>query len=382
MSEPEPGAILPPAPSPTGVLYVTATGGYGGPVASLVTVLGRLDGMHRVVCAPRAAKAAYWDRLRSVSDELVPITRPRGTGIAIAQRQVLATARRHRRSIEVIHANSLTELVVALPAAIALDLPIVVWVHNWEVPAVSRLARPLIRSRGDRIRFAGVSTFTRDLVVSAGLITAERFEIIPNPIDPAVVGDRNPGENDRLCIGFLGRSERRKGFDLLPACIEALRDAPVRWAIFSTPFAGEREAWRRVLATPPQLVSVSPLVADVSRAYARCDLVFVPSRMESFCRVAAEALLNGLPVVASDLVPLREVLAEGTAGVLFPAGDADAAADALRALVADPRRRDALGRAGRERAEAFLPGAVSRSLVRLYRDAAEQATASVTQPRR
>jgi phosphatidylinositol alpha-mannosyltransferase len=156
----------------------------------------------------------------------------------------------------------------------------------------------------------------------------------------------------------------------------------VRWEVFSTPFADEREAWRQVLATPSGLVSVSPLVADVSQAYARCDLVFVPSRMESFCRVAAEALLNGIPVVASDLPPLREVLAEGTAGVLFPAGDADAAAGALRALVADPRRRDALGRAGRERAEAFLPGAVSQSLLRLYREAVEPATSAVAQPRR
>ncbi|WP_334142979.1 glycosyltransferase family 4 protein [Rhabdothermincola sp.] len=382
MSEPEAGAILSSASGPTGVLYVTATGGYGGPVASLVTVLSRLGGVHRVVCAPRAPRAEYWDRLASVSDELVPITRPRGTGIATAQRQVLATARRHRSSIEVIHANSLTELVVSLPAAVALDLPIVVWVHNWEVPAVTRLARPLVRSRRDRIRFAGVSTFTRDLVVEAGLTTAERFEIIPNPIDPAVVGDRVPGEHDRVRIGFLGRSERRKGFDLLPACIELLRDAPVRWEVFSTPFVDERAAWRRVLATPSELVSVSPLVADVSQAYARCDLVFVPSRMESFCRVAAEALLNGLPVVASDLPPLREVLAEGTAGVLFPAGDADAAAGALRALVADPRRRDALGRAGRERAEAFLPGAVSASLARLYLDATDRATSPVTQPGR
>jgi phosphatidylinositol alpha-mannosyltransferase len=359
------------------VLYVTATGGYGGPVASLVTVLAELapTGVTRVVCAPRAAKLAYWERLAAVSDVLIPMRRPRGAGIIEAQREVLAAARRHRDAIDAVHANSLTELVVALPAAIALDLPIVVWVHNWEVPFLTRLARPVVRSLDDQVRFAGVSSFTRDLVVRAGLTTADAFRVIPNPIDPAVVAARQPGRDGPVRIGFLGRSERRKGFDLLPACIELLRDTPARWEVFSTPFVEERVTWRQLTATPAELVSVNAMVLDVSQAYARCDIVFVPSRVESFCRVAAEALLNGLPVVASDIPPLREVLDDGRAGELFPVGDAEAAAVLLRDLVRDPERRAAIGSAGRQHAEAFQPERVTASLLRLYAEAL-RATAS------
>ena len=43
-------------------------------------------------------------------------------------------------------------------------------------------------------------------------------------------------------------------------------------------------------------------LTDVRKAYAECHVVVCPSVRESFCRVAAEAMLNGLPVVGTDLV--------------------------------------------------------------------------------
>ena len=70
-----------------------------------------------------------------------------------------------------------------------------------------------------------------------------------------------------------------------------------------------------------------------------------PSVLESFCRVAAEAMLNGIPVVGSDLAPIRALLGDDEAGLLFPVGDTHRAAEAIARLVADGGRT-ALGAAG------------------------------------
>ena len=89
-------------------------------------------------------------------------------------------------------------------------------------------------------------------------------------------------------------------------------------------------------------LSIEGKFTDVRDAYARCDVVVCPSVLDSFCRVAAEAMLNGLPVVGSDLPPIRDLLGDDEAGLLVPSGDVEAAAKAVARLVDDPE----LARAG------------------------------------
>ena len=62
-----------------------------------------------------------------------------------------------------------------------------------------------------------------------------------------------------------------------------------------------------------------------------------------------EAMLAGLPVVATRVSAVPEIVVDGTTGLLAPAGDAEAFAAALSRLLADPQRRRALGDAGRRR---------------------------------
>src|SRR5205807_6098161 len=97
-----------------------------------------------------------------------------------------------------------------------------------------------------------------------------------------------------------------------------LRDAPVRWLLFTG-------RWRNALSPhaddvfdeletmDSDRVRVLEHVSDVRKAYGQCAIVFCPSYQESFCRVAAEAMLNGLPVVASDIPALRDLLGDGEA---------------------------------------------------------------------
>jgi glycosyltransferase involved in cell wall biosynthesis len=113
-------------------------------------------------------------------------------------------------------------------------------------------------------------------------------------------------------------------------------------------------------------LAVRGKVTDVRTAYAECDVVVCPSVRDSFCRVAAEAMLNGLPVVGSDLPPIRDLLGDDEAGVLVPPEAPEAAAKAVVRLAEDPGLRARMGAAGRERAAAFAPAGVCDALAALY----------------
>ena len=82
-------------------------------------------------------------------------------------------------------------------------------------------------------------------------------------------------------------------------------------------------------------------------------LLLHPTDAESFGQVLAEAAALGLPVVASRVGATPELVVHGETGLLCPVGDADAFADALLRLLADPALGASMGRAARSRARAL-----------------------------
>ncbi len=97
------------------------------------------------------------------------------------------------------------------------------------------------------------------------------------------------------------------------------------------------------------------------------DLFANPSRAESFGVAALEAAASGLPVVASSVGVLPEVVVEGETGLLVPPEDPAALAAALSSLLHDPERRRTMGRAARARAVARYDWqSCARAMERLY----------------
>lgn len=89
---------------------------------------------------------------------------------------------------------------------------------------------------------------------------------------------------------------------------------------------------------------------DVPALLAAADIFVLPSHFEGLPLSVIEAMLTGLPVVASDIRGPREQVQEGLTGLLVPPRDVPALAAALRLLAGNPALRTRLGRAGRERA--------------------------------
>jgi glycosyltransferase involved in cell wall biosynthesis len=362
-------------PVPTSVLFVALAVGLGGSTRSLLTVLARLEShVHRVFVGPATGKVPSLIRDRHLAEAHVTLWRPRRRAMHRFSRPVAAARLavwlwRNRRQIAAIHANGPEELNIVLPGASLTRVPVVVWSHARDVSPWMRRLAPLWRGlmRRRPVRWSAVSPTARDVLVRGGLTRREEVAIIPNPIDPMDVQATSRHISERVVIGYLGSDARYKGFQFLPDVVDRLRDLPVRWAVFSEPRSKDNAAtWERLRAMSPELLWLAGKHADVRSAYAQCDIVFCPSLEESFCRVAAEAMLNSIPVVASDLEPVRNLLGDGAAGLVFPPGDTVRAAECLRELIGDARRRRSLGSLGLARARSFAPDAVVGQLRDLY----------------
>jgi glycosyltransferase involved in cell wall biosynthesis len=89
---------------------------------------------------------------------------------------------------------------------------------------------------------------------------------------------------------------------------------------------------------------------EVPTVLASLDVLVLPSVYEEMGSVLVEAMVSGVPVVASRVGGIPEVVVDGRTGVLVPPGDIDALARALDGLVADPERRRQMCLNARERA--------------------------------
>lgn len=358
---------------PRGVLFVALSRGIGGSTRSFATILAHLGAeVTRIVATPRNGALVAFLKERSLAEVYVPLPTPRNVHLRRLSRSVAAgrialAAWRNRRELVAIHANGPEELNVVVPASLITRIPVVLWSHARGSSAWMKRLAPLWRRLLPGLRLATVSDVGRRVLVDIGLADREQIAIIPNPIDPSdVVGATRP-PSDRIAIGYLGSDAPYKGFQFLPEVIELLTDIPVHWWLFTNQHSVDNEAtWRRLHHLPKDRVSFPGKVQDVRQAYARCDIVFCPSLQDTLPRVPAEAMLNGIPVVASDLEPMRDLLGNEEAGVLFPVGDIQAAAGALRRLVIDGSLRRTLGEAGRARARAFEPRGIAKQLAGLY----------------
>ena len=338
-------------------------------------MLTRLEGkVNRVLAAPGEGAFIEFVETERLADELVVLPRRPQTPIdrilrVLGGLKLAWWAVRNRKRLTAIHANALTGLILATPAAILTQRPVVAWVHDPVGSKWGARLGPLVRRILPHLRLAAVSPTAEAVAVANGLCVAGDATIVPNPIDSNEILAKVPRSGALpLHVGFVGGATDRKGFDLLPDVVAALADEPIVWKlyVFLEPSDENAEVWKRLSQFPSELVDPVGKMADVHKVYGDLDIAFIPSRAESFCRVAAEAMMNGIPVVGSDIAPLQALLGDDEAGLIFPSENVDAAVAALRKVIADASLRRCLGEAGRTRAGAYAPEAITVQLLGLY----------------
>lgn len=204
--------------------------------------------------------------------------------------------------------------------------------------------------------------FQRDLLVREG-IPAEQINVIPNMV--------NASKGDDSCktgnfVAFVGRLSPEKGVATFLEAARKCSDLPFE-------MAGSFDRVPEI--TLQQSANVRLLghlnCNELKGFYQSMRILVVPSVWyEGFPGVIIEAMLQGRPVICSDLGGLPEIVEDGKTGMVFKAGDAGDLADKIRQLWNNPELCSRMGRAGREKVlTEYSPEKYYERLMAVYRKA-------------
>lgn len=168
-----------------------------------------------------------------------------------------------------------------------------------------------------------------------------------------------------LAIGFLGRLVKEKGLDVFADVARALeaRGVPHKLLVIGD---GPARDWFAA-QVPGAVFAGFQRGEALGRAVASMDVFFNPSVTETFGNVTLEAMAAGVPVVAARATGTSDLVDDGRTGFLVPPRDADAYADAIGRIAADPALRRALGAAGHAKAAAYRWDTVNEAVLEVYR---------------
>ncbi len=229
--------------------------------------------------------------------------------------------------------------------------------------------------------FHAVSAAVRDDAVRHLRVPPDRITVVGRGRgDPLPTFDGSERQRIRRELGIpddatvlvnVGRQEHQKDhLTLVRAVAPLLDERPDLWlAIAGREGNGSVHLARELarLGEPARIVRLGHR-GDVPAVLAAGDLFVFTSRYEGMPGAVIEAMSVGLPVVASDIAPVREVVEPGISAHLAPVGDAAAFRSAVARLLADPGRRAAMGAQGRAIFEArFTIDAAADAMAELYR---------------
>jgi glycosyltransferase involved in cell wall biosynthesis len=217
-------------------------------------------------------------------------------------------------------------------------------------------------------RTVAVSAAVKRSLVAAGA-NPDRVVIIPGGIDlGAYAGACEVTSAPTDTIGAMARLSHEKGFDVL---LSAVADLPASTQVLiggDGPQSGLLAAQIATLGLANR-VRLAGFVSDVPKFMTQLTLFVLPSRSEGLGLVLIEAMAAGLPVVATDVGGIPEVVVHGETGLLVPPEDAGALATAIRQVLADPALAARMGEAGRIRAATYFSAErMAEQTVALYRE--------------
>ena len=323
-----------------------------------------------------------WERVGGGKDapRFVPALETLSIGLAMARDEVDA---------DVVHAHTWYADMGALWISTLYRIPLIVTLHSmeplrpWKADQLgsgyllsSWIEKTAVESAH---RVIAVSHKMREDILAHFAAAPERVVVIHNGIDPNqfrrtrardVLGRRGVLEPYVL---FVGRITDQKGiFHLLEAAPKLPPGVQVVLCA-SAPDTPEIEArLKRALPEHSNVVWIGEMIPvdEVVQLYSHAAVFVCPSVYEPFGLINLEAMACETPVVASGVGGILEVVEDGKTGVLVEPGRPDALAVAIRALLEDPERGRALGRAGRQRVEAHFSWASVASRTReVYQDA-------------
>ena len=291
-----------------------------------------------------------------------------------------------RRSYDVIHVHWPLPLALfgwaAQRARRARPTPIVTTFYGVELRWVKSALKPLKRF------IAWAARRSARVVAISSYTAAELQELVDVPVDviPYTAALPAPESRTRTAGGggvptvlFVGRLVERKGVTHLIEAVARLRERSLRLEVVGDgPERPRLEALAHSRGVADRVMFRGKISdAELRRAYAAADVFVLPSVLdargdtEGLGVVLLEAMNYAVPVIASRIGGIVDIVADGETGLLVPPGDETALASALERVLSDPALARRLGEAGRERlAERFNWDAITARWDAVYRSLA------------
>lgn len=350
------------------VLHVISSFDGGGAERVLLTLLCRLGGVSQHLAIAGSGT------LLPLVPPTVPVHAAR-TEFELADLMV-------RLRPDVVHTWLDNSLLMTIAPAAHLGIPLVHRLYN--VPSIQKVYEPggpghnelMARALGAATKVVSLSgTAADDAVVFYGI---PRPEVIVNGFPLA--GDRGTGQTrfekpaGRFVILNVARLAPQKGhahlIDAFALLAPAHPDVDL-WIAGIGALEADLRARARAAGVADR-VRFLGFQEDVTALHRVADLFVFPSVFEGFGNALGEALLAGLPIVATDLPVVRhDVLGDTASALLVPVGDVRALADALARLIANEAEREALGRRARVRGSRFGVDRMLSAYNRVYAGLAE-----------
>jgi starch synthase len=272
----------------------------------------------------------------------------------LARRRVLAHLTRAHYDAICFHTQTAAlrcgDLMARVPSLVSLDITNAQASREWNLPATRWTYLPNIRMEQAVLRRAAaistLSGWARHAVLSENPgIDSGKVRHFPPGVDLTPFLDmgqaRAVGAKPQLL--FVGGDFARKGgWELLD--------------VFRRYFTGRATLHLVTQADIPPEPDVhlhqalQPYSPELIRLYREADLFVLPTRNEAYGHVFIEAMAAGLPVVATDINAIPEIVRHEREGLLIPPENPAALREALERLLSNPNLRQELGGRGRERA--------------------------------
>jgi glycosyltransferase involved in cell wall biosynthesis len=264
----------------------------------------------------------------------------------------LATAFR-QKAINVVHAHGYKASILSGLAARRLGLPAVKTEHGALEPfsglAALRMHANLLADRLlTPFLFKETVYITRDLQQARALKGQRGSRVIANGVPPMADQAKGERRDGSFHAGIVGRLVPVKGHEIL---FEAVGRMKHRGHFHLHVYGNgplENTLKTKAAALGEGTVVFHGFVTRILEEMRNLNCLVMPSFNEGLPYTLLEAMHLGLPIVASNVGGMKEILVDGKTAELCPAGDADALAAALDSLVADPAKASALGSAAQE----------------------------------
>jgi glycosyltransferase involved in cell wall biosynthesis len=239
---------------------------------------------------------------------------------------------------------------------------------DFPLPSPVRNAHLLLALRGVN-RFISPSRFLAEQYAANG-VPQEKIIVIQNGIDLERFGSRQR-RRGAFTLGFIGHLGKHKGLDVLLHALSLIREPKIRLLVAGS---GEEEdhlkGFCRDLGLERQVTFCGHVENQrIGTIYQQMDILVVPSVWQENSPVTiTEAMAGGIPVIASDIGGIRELVEDGVTGFLVPARDSHAMAERIRRFLDRPELRQDMGQKALTKIQRYhLPNQVEQ-IVGVYQE--------------